>query len=140
MSLMLLGKWILLAVKFAGLITVALYALLLCVNLVKERKAVFFGENHFYDLNQLRHSCFSVSGIVEETEEEYAQAIMRLNEYIVKREQGMKPVLTDDIRERFIPIKFKSVLAFTLLEVLDQALVIALVGIMYVFAKELLLL
>lgn len=84
-------------------------------ELVEVRGTFNSSEAHFYDLGA---EAVYPERYEEETEEEYAQAVAELKEYIVQRKAGMKPVLTDNIRERFIPVTLKSVTFFAALHCL----------------------
>lgn len=105
---------------------VAVFAMMFAKNLyavrgdLKESKA---GKVGFYDLASCGAS--SVSEMYEdETEEEYAQAVLELNEYIQKKQNGLNPVLSDKIRDRFIPITVKSVFALTFLQFVEVVITV----------------
>lgn len=88
-------------------------------NLV-EARGYFNGEIvHFYDLGPAAASSDYYADD-EETEEEYVRAVTELNEYVAQKKMGLNPVLTDKIRDRFIPITLKSVFVFTVFHYLQM--------------------
>lgn len=100
-------------------VMVGTFTVMYLTNLYKARGA-FSGskEVHFYDLGPAAVSSDPYADD-EETDEDYIQAVAELNEYIAQKKAGMHPVLTDKIRDRFIPVTLKSVFVFTVLHYLQ---------------------
>lgn len=87
------------------------YAGFLIKELVEVRGSFTGSKTHFYDLGA--ETVYpNLYEDEDETDEEYAQAVAELNEYIAQKINGMNPILTDKIRNRFIPVTLKSVAFF----------------------------
>ena len=96
-----------------GVAAMLIYVVMVGINLYKVRSVwTNTGKEvlHFYDLKQF-----------DRKNQESEQELEELIEYLSAKKEGRKVVLSERVRERFIPVTVKSVAVLTLFQFLETA-------------------